>query len=353
MTIQTFAYVALAFLALLFSAEVFLSDRNAKYGVRIVLSLAIVWQFNHLEWWWGFSAFFAAYAAISAVWWIIKPLIPQPPKLSFVWLYRLLGIPEGTNYVWWLIAKQSGFRRQTLALFGFIGLFWISFGNPIAAIAMIVSMYSHEAGHWLVFTSNKTKAKVYLLWPLGAVAAPINKEEDARSDLLPWWNIAWLLQAGPTVNVLLMVVGLLMIKVNIFSEFARQLVYLNGMLAAFNLLPIGNMDGGQLFGVIFSSLKEIYDVVVGLTAVAVSMLIVWGIMLSPVASGGLAILRATLSNIGLITFLLCFAAGVWHKQGKDDPLHSKSNQAMTVKQVGLQLAIYFLLVISTLYMVAL
>jgi len=310
-------------------------------------------MFNSLVFWPGFTWIFIGLATLTAIWWVIKPFLPTFPRISFKWLYRLLGIPEGTNYVWWLIAKQSGFWRQTLALLGFIGIFWLSFRDPNAAVAMIISMYLHEGGHWLVFAINKIKAKVLLLFPLGAVAAPIDKDEDARSDLLPWWNISWLLQAGPTVNVLLMLVGLAMQASGFLPVFATHLVYINGLLAAFNLLPVGNMDGGQLFHVIFSSLKEMYDVIVALLAIAISVIIVWGIMLPPAAMGGLAILQTTFSNIGLITFLLIFAAGVWHKQGKDNPLHSQSKQAMTVKQVAIQLAYYLILVSSTLYMLAL
>lgn len=128
----------------------------------------------------------------------------------------------------------------------------------------------------------------------------------------------------------------------------QQMIFINGLIGLFNLLPLINMDGGQLFHVIFSSLKERYDLVVAVLATAISAVIIIGIFASPIGQGAIFVLRALFYNFGGIFFLLLMAAGIWHKQGKDNPLHSGSKQAMTVKQVAIQLAFYTFMVTSIL-----
>lgn len=266
------------------------------------------------------------------------------------WFNQLIGLPPGENLVWWLIGKQGHPKTQFVALVAFIGIFWLAYQSPWAAIAMMLAMYIHECGHYFIFVKNKIKARVLLLFPLGAVAAPINKEEDIKSDLLPWWNIAWLLQAGPTMNVIQMIVGLIFVHFGFLVLLGQQMIIINGLLAVFNLLPLGNMDGGQFFHVIFSSLKEEYDLLLATGCLVISITILGLIFSSSLGLGFMAILWTLFNHFGLIFFLLLFAAGIWHKQGKDNPLHSLSLQAMTINQVGIQLVYYFFLVTLTLFL---
>ena len=275
-------------------------------------------------------------------------VVSAAPKQS--WLSKLLGIPAGQNLVWWLIGKQGNPKAQILGFVAFFVIFWIAYQSPWAATAMMLAMYLHEAGHYVLFVANGIKARVLLLFPLGAVAAPITKEEDERSDLLPWWNIGWILQAGPTMNVVQMIIGVILVHTGFLPLLGLNMVYINGMLAVFNLLPLWNMDGGQLFGVIFSSLKEEYDVYLAVFGVVISVLIVAVILTTAISHGFLGVLWAIFKYFGPLSFFLLFAAGIWHKQGKDNPLHWKSVQAMTVKQVVIQLAYYFSLVILTLFL---
>lgn len=263
------------------------------------------------------------------------------------WLKKLIGLPPGENLVWWLIGKQRNIQSQIFAFIGFIAIFWIAYQNPWAAIAMMMAMYFHELGHFIIFSLNKIKSTVLLLFPLGAVAAPVNKEEDVRSDLLPWWHIGWLLQAGPTMNAILMFIGLILVRINLLPLLGGQLIYINGLLCLFNLLPLVNMDGGQLFHVIFSSLKEKHETVLAVLSVVLSSLVIWIVLFSPAGLSVIGVLKSLFYNSGLILFLLLMSAGIWHKQGKDKPLHAVSTQAMTVRQVVIQLGYYVsLLIIS-------
>ncbi|KKQ11574.1 MAG: hypothetical protein US25_C0080G0001, partial [Candidatus Moranbacteria bacterium GW2011_GWE1_36_7] len=112
------------------------------------------------------------------------------------WLSKLLHIPPGKSIIYWLIEKEKRPLAQVLAFVAFSVILYFSLGSIEAAIAMMLGMYLHELGHFVVFAVYKIKAVILLIFPLGAVAAPINEDEDKRSDQLPWQNIATLVQAG-------------------------------------------------------------------------------------------------------------------------------------------------------------
>ena len=126
--------------------------------------------------------------------------------------------PKGQDQIWWLISMENKSWIQDLAPFaflaGFTAIFSLTYQNFAQslsmALALVIQMYCHEQGHALVFRHSKIACKVWWLLPLGAVAAPFNREEDARSDRLPWLTIACLTQAGITVNVLLTILGVIL-----------------------------------------------------------------------------------------------------------------------------------------------
>ncbi len=272
----------------------------------------------------------------------------KKPRKSL--MKMMMGIPPEENLVWGMIRKQGNPIHQVLAFLAFLFGLWFAYQSFEAALAFVVAIVLHEFGHWFIFQLNDIKAKVYLLFPLGAVAAPVTKEEDDRSDLLPWWNIAWMLLAGPTINFVQMVAGLAMIHFGIFPSFGYELVLINGMLGAFNLLPLINMDGGQFFHVIYSSLKEEYDFLVAIVGLLITAAIVVIIYFSPLGQGALIILGIPAMKSVWVIFFGLMGAGIWHKQGKDNPLHSKSGQAMTPKQAVIQLTYYVLLVAGILFL---
>lgn len=232
------------------------------------------------------------------------------------------------------------------------------------SIAMLFSMFLHECGHASVFAITRIRYIILYLFPLGAVAAPIDESENKRSDQLPWNSIAWLLQAGPGVNVALMVIflGLQPIfaeqllpsaEINaILGQFARDMVYVNGLLAAMNLVPVWTLDAGQLFRVIYNSLDEREDSVltgVALAFVGIIVLIILGL---PGVITWSMILFNTLTRFGWIAFLLIFAVGILNKQGRDDPLNAQSHQAMDNRQVLIHLIVYTLMVGINLWIAA-
>jgi hypothetical protein len=262
--------------------------------------------------------------------------------------------PKGQDQIWWLISKENKPWIQTIAPFvflaGFIAIFGLTYGNYSQAfsmaLALVMQMYCHEQGHAFVFRISKIACKVWWLLPLGAVAAPGNREEDARSDRLPWFTIACLTQAGITMNVLLMAagVGLNAVEVNGWiGRFGQDLVMMGGMLAITNLFPVWQLDARLLFKVIFSSLNEIDDRRFSITLSIFVLLVVVAAILFGGGTNYWTILIAAVFRFGWILALFIMVAGMWHQQGIDDPTYATSPQAMTRTQAVIQITWYICL----------
>jgi Zn-dependent protease len=262
---------------------------------------------------------------------------------------------EGQSLVWRLIALQRPWPIQILAFVAFVLMFRFLFNwSWSLALAMILSMFLHECGHAFVFWLAKIRFLILFLFPLGAVAAPIDKAEDARSDELHWWTIAWLLQAGPAVNVALMLIltGLQSVTTGDVFVFGRDMVYVNGLLAVMNLIPVWTLDAGQLFRVIYSSLEEHEDNWLTGFLLSSSLLLVLAIVGVPGLVSWALILGNTLMRFGWVFFLLIFTVAILNKQGRDDPLHAFSKQAMSNFQVLIQVLFFIVQVGITLWLFA-
>jgi Zn-dependent protease len=264
--------------------------------------------------------------------------------------------PEGQSFVWWMIDIQRGTLKQVAAFVLFLLTFRYLFQwSWSLSVAMLLSMFLHECGHAAVFWLAKIRFIILYLFPLGAVAAPVSKEEDARSDLLHWNTIGWLLQAGPAVNVALILLFLVLQRVfqdATLVQFSHDMVYVNGLLGAMNLVPVWTLDAGQLFKVIYNSLEEHEDnwltgVLLGGTGVL--LLVVLRI---PGMMTWAAVLVNTITRFGWIVFLVIFTIGILNQQGRDNPLHARSHQAMNNRQVMMQLLVYGVQVAVTLWVFA-
>ncbi len=259
----------------------------------------------------------------------------------------------GQSLVWRLIEMQRTWPAQIAAVALFVGLFHFLFSwSWSLTIALLLSMFLHECGHALVFRLANIRFILLFLFPLGAVAAPVNQAENARSDQLHWYTISWLLQAGPAVNVLLMLFGVAVQSLPAAPElrlFARDLVYVNGLLASMNLIPLWTLDSGQLFNVIYNSLEEHEDKFVTGSLLLGVLLVLLFILRLPGMLSWAMILSNTIIHFGWVAFLLVFAVGILNKQAHDKPENAQSKQAMSNRQVLIHLVVYFALVTLTLW----
>lgn len=243
-----------------------------------------------------------------------------------------------------LLAIQDSPFKQLLATLGLLLIFRLAFANWSMSIVLFVSVLFHEAAHAAVFTANHIGNKVRIIFPLGAIALPINEEENRKSDLLPWYNIGWLLQVGTIGNVVLMLAGYLLLRAGF--KIGSELIFVNSILAISNLLPVWKLDTAQLYFVIFSSLKEGDDKVLSIALTVFGLGAALALMV-PIAGWNYWLL---LGNLILkspwLLLISIIVAGIWHSQGKDDPKSADSKQAMSGKKVVIHVFVYVITVMS-------
>lgn len=121
--------------------------------------------------------------------------------------------------------------------------------NVIEYLSLFVIVLMHEFGHALACRQVGGVANQIMLWPLGGVAF-VSPPPRPGATL---WTIA----AGPLVNVVLAPVTIAAAYAAVHAalpgaqganlrHYAVSLAFINGVLLAFNLLPIYPLDGGQI-----------------------------------------------------------------------------------------------------------
>ncbi len=160
----------------------------------------------------------------------------------------------------WKLGEIRGISINVHATF-LIFLGWIAVGqlqgNPRSAVAEVFfslavfgTIILHELGHALAAARYGIPTRDITLWPIGGVARLERMPREPKQELV-------VALAGPAVNVALM--GVLGIVGNFIALFFAQyplgvtagglvsrLIWVNGFLALFNLLPAFPMDGGRV-----------------------------------------------------------------------------------------------------------
>jgi Zn-dependent protease/CBS domain-containing protein len=201
---------------------------------------------------------------------------------SSIPLGRILGIPIGLDYSWFLIFAlltwslatsyyPAEFQNWPVAQYWIVG--------AVTAVLMFGSVLLHELGHSVVAMRYKLPVRSITLFIFGGVAQIGAEPPSAIAEF-------WIALAGPATSLALaLLFGLLQPLVGAFAPLlalAKYLAYINGSLALFNLIPGFPLDGGRVFRAI-----------------------VWGITHS--------LSRATLiaANLGRFIGYLFIALGVW------------------------------------------
>src|SRR5215831_14461728 len=166
-------------------------------------------------------------------------------------LFRVAGIRVYLHFTWFIIAALDVTR------------FADRYHNPIWAVFEYLSLFGivllHEFGHALACRQTGGQADTIVLWPLGGIAF-------VRPPPRPGAYI-WSIAAGPLVNAVLfpllaflaaIAIGLhwkivhprfpvhSMRELPDLYTFVVTIVFINGVLLFFNLIPVYPLDGGQI-----------------------------------------------------------------------------------------------------------
>jgi Zn-dependent protease len=162
-------------------------------------------------------------------------------------LGRILGIPIGLDYSWFLIFAlltwmlggsyyPAEFKNWPPLLYWFMG--------AVTAIMLFVSVLLHELGHSVVAIRYKIPVRSITLFIFGGVAQIGSEPPSAIAEF-------WIAVAGPIVSLALAVLFSVLKPVTAGIEpllgLVKYLAYINFALVLFNLIPGYPLDGGRVF----------------------------------------------------------------------------------------------------------
>ena len=200
---------------------------------------------------------------------------------STISLGRILGIPIGLDYSWFLI---FALLTWSLATSYFpaefknwpVTQYWIV--GAATVILMFGSVLLHELGHSVVALRYKIPVRSITLFVFGGVAQIGAEPPSAIAEF-------WIAIAGPITSFALAILfGLLQPLVGAFGPLlaiARYLAYINGALALFNLIPGFPLDGGRVFRAVIwgttHSLRQATLIAAGLGRFIAYLFIILGV----------------------------------------------------------------------------
>ena len=162
-------------------------------------------------------------------------------------LGRILGIPIGLDYSWflvfalltWSLASSyypAEFKNWPVLLYWFMG--------ALTAIMLFVSVLLHELGHSIVALRYKIPVRRITMFIFGGVAQIGAEPPSAAAEFV-------IAVAGPIVSLALAVAFSVMkpvvADIGPLLGLAKYLTYINFAVFFFNLIPGYPLDGGRVF----------------------------------------------------------------------------------------------------------
>jgi len=135
-----------------------------------------------------------------------------------------------------------------ILVFILISNFESPFYGILAGVILLFSILLHELGHSLVAIAFGGRVRDITLLMLGGCASILSMPQKAWQEFL-------MAAAGPAVSLLLAIAGFLATHTPLKHIFATTdttsfiflyMMYMNGILFVFNLLPAFPMDGGRI-----------------------------------------------------------------------------------------------------------
>jgi Zn-dependent protease len=127
----------------------------------------------------------------------------------------------------------------SMLAFGGLVAVW---GGGLAGLVLLALVFGsvvlHELGHALAARRRGLAIADISLYPFGGMARMLGAPRTSAEEI-------WIAAAGPAVSLALALTFGLLSLVGGFG-LAQRLAEVNGLLAAFNLLPLLPMDGGRI-----------------------------------------------------------------------------------------------------------
>lgn len=160
-------------------------------------------------------------------------------------LGRILGIPIGVNYTWfialWLLTWSLARTYYPRRFPGYDGQMYLLMGGA-SAVLLFASVLVHELGHAVAARRYGIRTRSIVLFLFGGVAQIGKEPPTPASELV-------VAAAGPATSLLLgglcWVLSLLTAG-SALGAIITYLAWVNATLAIFNLIPGFPLDGGRM-----------------------------------------------------------------------------------------------------------
>jgi len=162
-------------------------------------------------------------------------------------LGRILGIPIGVDYSWFLIFGLLSYMLATNYYPGEFKdwpayLYWLI--GMLTSLLLFASVLLHELGHSLTAQRFQLSVRNITLFVFGGVAQISGEPPSAKAEF-------WIAIAGPITSFFLAAFFYLMeplfTSLTPLLALVKYLAYINLILALFNLIPGFPLDGGRVF----------------------------------------------------------------------------------------------------------
>lgn len=165
-----------------------------------------------------------------------------------MWRFTLFGFPVTVQWIFWVVGLVLG--SSALSRGGPEGiqlvLAWM--------VAFFVSILWHELGHAFAFRHYGQRPHI-VLYGMGGYAqgsGPLTRKQDIVVSL-----------AGPAAGFALGLLVLLLVlyvpgftKSKVMGEFAIQMLWINVVWSAVNLLPVLPLDGGRVCAAVVGGMRR-------------------------------------------------------------------------------------------------
>lgn len=127
----------------------------------------------------------------------------------------------------------------SISIYFFVMLIWvICFRRTNEFVCCLIALFLHELGHIFMIYYLKEKISVFYIIPFGFSCRLKNQSKIEKDKMLK------IILAGPATSFA--VAGLVFL-------WTKEFALVNLIIGIFNLIPIGNLDGGRIFRILMQS----------------------------------------------------------------------------------------------------